>query len=258
MSGIVVSALKNSYKTSMIALFTDFGWSDPYVGQVHAMLVSKAPGIPIVDLFHSVPNFDIKAAAYLLPAYVSEFPDETIFLCIVDPGVGGARNPVVVRADNRWYVGPDNGLFAILQRRAKQFESYLIRWRPPQLSASFHGRDLFAPVAAQLAKGEIPAWQPSSLITADWPDDLPRVIYIDHYGNVITGLRAAGVPAQSRLRVGKRVYANAGVFADVPRGHGFWYANSNGLVEVAVREGSAARKFGIRLGATVTIIKKKK
>jgi S-adenosylmethionine hydrolase len=242
----------------MIALFTDFGWNDPYVGQVHAVLAGKAPGIPVIDLFHAVPNFDICAGAYLLPHYAKEFPSETVFVCVVDPGVGGARAPLVVRADKRWYVGPDNGLFSILQRRSKKFESYALRWRPRSLSASFHGRDLFAPVAAQLAKGKHPAWKATSLGDPGWPDDLSRVIYIDHYGNAITGLRAEKLSRGSRLRVGKHVYANARVFSEVPRGRGFWYENSNGLVELAIREDSVARRSGIRLGMKVKLISNKK
>src|SRR5205085_2477038 len=136
--------------SSMIVLFTDYGVGDPYVGQLHAVLAREAPGIPVVDLFHGVPSFDVRAGAYLLPAYVREFPEDSVFLCVVDPGVGGERKPAMVRADGRWYVGPDNGLLSILAARAGSVESYAIAWRPPGLSASFHGRDLFAPVAARL------------------------------------------------------------------------------------------------------------
>jgi len=235
----------------VIALFTDFGLSDPYVGQLHAVLAREAPGIPVIDLFHAAPDFDARAAAYLLPAYTAGFPAGTVFICVVDPGVGGARAPVVVKADERWYVGPDNGLFSILARRAGRVESYVIRWRPAALSASFHGRDLFAPVAACLARGETPAWKASALTMPDWPDDLAQIVYIDHYGNAITGLRGETVHTERRLRVGKRTFAYARVFAEAPRGRGFWYVNSNGLVELAVREDNAARRLGLRVGMRV-------
>src|SRR5882757_10859172 len=137
----------------MIALFTDFGLSGPYTGQMVAVLQQTAPGVPVIQLFADAPAGNPKAAAYLLAAYAAWFPPGTVFLCVVDPGVGGARAPLMIDADGRWYVGPDNGLFELLLRRAKSAQTRAITWRPEKLSASFHGRDLFAPAAAQLAKG---------------------------------------------------------------------------------------------------------
>src|SRR5581483_10791489 len=138
----------------MIALYTDFGVADPYVGQVHAVLAQAAPGVAVIDLLHAVPNFDIRAGAYLLPALGAELPADTIFVCVVDPGVGSERRALIVRADGRTYVGPDNGLLHVVWQRARSRECRAIDWRPARLSASFHGRDLFAPVAARLACGE--------------------------------------------------------------------------------------------------------
>ena len=140
----------------MIVLFTDFGLAGPYVGQMRAVLHARAPDAPVVNLFADAPRFEPKLAAYLLAAYVEEFPAGTVFLAVVDPGVGGARAPAIVEADGRWFVGPENGLFAILARRADAFRWWRITWTPARLSASFHGRDLFAPVAAMLASGEPP------------------------------------------------------------------------------------------------------
>lgn len=237
----------------MIALFTDFGLSDPYVGQLHAVFAHHAPGVPVIDLFHAAPKFDSCAAAYLLSAYTRGFPADTVFVCIVDPGVGGARLPVAVRADERWYVGPDNGLFSILTRRAEHVESYAIRWRPTALSASFHGRDLFAPIAARLARGETPEWDVAALTVPDWPEDLAQIIHIDHYGNALTGLRGELIPIDRQLCVGDHIFAYARVFADAPPGQGFWYVNSNGLVEFAVREDDAAHRLGLRLGMEVRV-----
>ncbi|OGI51846.1 MAG: hypothetical protein A3B81_01465 [Candidatus Muproteobacteria bacterium RIFCSPHIGHO2_02_FULL_65_16] len=234
----------------MIALFTDFGLVDPYVGQMHAALARAAPGIPVIDLFHAVPDFDIRAGAYLLPAYVNEFPEGTVFVCVVDPGVGGARRPVLVQADGRRYVGPDNGLFHILARRAGAHECREILWRPEKLSASFHGRDLFAPAAARLACGEAPESAPTTLTApeGEWPDDLPVVIYIDHYGNAVTGLRAEKIGPDATLKTGRRAVKYARVFDAVAPGKAFWYENANGLVEIAVNQGSAARALGLKLG----------
>ena len=193
------------YDDAMIALFTDFGLHDPYVGQLHAVLAQQAPGVPVINLFHAAPNYDIRAAAYLLPAYTALFPPETIFVCVVDPGVGGARRALMVRADGCWYIGPDNGLFHILARRAHELDCREILWRPPQLSASFHGRDLFTPVAAMLARAEPPASRPAVLTPppGDWPDDLTRILYIDHCGNAVTGIRGDRLNRDNVILAGK-------------------------------------------------------
>lgn len=240
----------------MIVLYTDFGASDPYVGQLHAVLAREAPGVRVIDLLHTVPEFDVRAGAYLLPALAARFPPGTVFLGVVDPGVGGARHPVIVHADGRWYVGPDNGLFHLVARRASRVETRLITWRPERLSASFHGRDLFAPVAARLATGAWPGSLPTTLTppAGDWPDDLAAVIYVDHYGNAMTGLRATVLERNARLRINDRELHHAPVFASVGPGVGFWYENSVGLVEIAVNRANAARTLGLQLGDPVQVI----
>jgi len=240
----------------LIALYTDFGAADPYVGQLHAVLAREAPNVRAVDLLHAVPNFDIRAGAYLLPALAAQLPEGTVFLAVVDPGVGGARRAVVVNADGRWYVGPDNGLFHVVARRAAKHECRLIDWRPADLSASFHGRDLFAPVAARIAIGN-PVPATVAALTpppGDWPDDLPAIVYIDHYGNAMTGLRAANVDHRAALAVAGRQLQYGEVFSAVTPGMPFWYANSIGLVEVAVNKGSAAEVLGLQVGADVSVL----
>jgi S-adenosylmethionine hydrolase len=239
----------------MIALFTDFGLRGPYIGQIHAVLAEQAPGIPVIDLFHSVPNFDIRAGAYLLPAYTQFFPAGTVFLCIVDPGVGGVRRSVFVEADGCRYVGPDNGLFHILVRRAARTDCWLIRWRPPRLSATFHARDLFAPVTAMLARGETPDAASCTLTppSGSWPDDLPQILYFDHYGNAITGIRAACVSRGTKIRIRRHVLDYARRFSEVSPGRAFWYENANGLVEIAVNRGRADQTLGLSMGETVVI-----
>ena len=131
----------------MIVLFTDFGLEGPYTGQVRAVLYRTAPQVPVVDLFADAPAGRPKPAAYLLAAYGVWFPPGTVLLAVVDPGVGGPRAPVIVEAEGRWYVGPDNGLFELVTRRARTARTWEVFWRPETLSASFHGRDLFAPVS---------------------------------------------------------------------------------------------------------------
>ncbi len=239
----------------MIALFTDFGLHDPYVGQLHAVLAQAAPGVPVIDLFHAVPSYDIRAAAYLLPAYTALFPPETVFVCVVDPGVGSPRRAAMLRVGANWYVGPDNGLFHVLARRSQTAECHEILWRPAALSASFHARDLFAPVAAMLAADEMPLSRPTTLTPppGEWPEDLARIAYIDRYGNAITGLRSGRVSHSATIRAGGQPLRYARTFSDAPSGAGFWYDNANGLVEIAVANGSAARNLGLDVGDRVLI-----
>jgi S-adenosyl-L-methionine hydrolase (adenosine-forming) len=240
----------------LIALYTDFGLADPYVGQLHAVLAQRAPGVPVVDLFHHAPSFDIRAAAYLLPAYARELPVGSIIVGVVDPGVGGPRHALLVRADARWYVGPDNGLFELVARRARRLEVHRIDWQPDRLSASFHGRDLFAPAAAVLAREELPAASPARLTPLEppWPDDLARICHLDHYGNAITGMRAASMPARSAIRIAGHTLAPARVFSEMPPGQALWYENANGLVEIAVNRGDAAGILGLAVGMSFEVL----
>ncbi len=240
----------------MIVLFTDFGLDGPYVGQMKAVLYRKAPNVPVVDLFADVPGFDAPAAGYLLAAYVDEFPHGSVFLCVVDPGVGGDRRAALVKAAGRWFVGPDNGLFNTLVCRTSNVRWWDIVWRPARLSSSFHGRDLFAPVAAGLALGELPPvaeQQVSARVPADWPHDLGRIVYIDRYGNAMTGLRAVNIATGSVLEVNGQRLARANTFSDVPVGEGFWYENANGLAEIAINQGRAADTFQLTCGDTVVV-----
>ncbi|MEE9140720.1 MAG: SAM-dependent chlorinase/fluorinase [Alphaproteobacteria bacterium] len=240
----------------MIVLFTDFGLEGPYVGQMTAVLAREAPGKTVVSLFADAPAFDPQASAYLLAAYAPEFPLGTVFLCVVDPGVGGAREPLALEADGRWYVGPDNGLLAIAARRAGDARWWRITWRPERLSASFHGRDLFAPVAARLARGEAPPGEelPGPVGPgADWPDDLPRIVYVDHFGNAMTGLRAGTLAEGTELEAAGRRLGRARTFSDQPAGAAFWYENANGLAEIAVTRGRADRELGLAVGAPVVV-----
>lgn len=240
----------------MIILFTDFGIHDPYVGQMHTALAQHAPGIPVIDLCHNVANFDIKAGAYLLAALVRQMPPKSVCIGVVDPGVGGRRDAIMVHGDGRWWVGPDNGLFAIVMRRARDVTSYRIDWRPVTLSNSFHGRDLFAPVAAMLAQGRLPEPAPdhSPMDTQHWPDDWAAVIYVDHYGNAITGLRATNIDIETVLELGNTPIHYARTFSEASPGQPFWYVNAFGLLEVAMNRDSVALQLGIDCGDTVRLV----
>jgi len=241
----------------MIVLFSDFGLTGPYTGQVKAVLAREAPGVPVIDLFADAPAFDPQMSAYLLAAYTGEFPAGSVFICVVDPGVGTDRRPLVVVADGRWFVGPDNALFELVRRRAKTVRVWAIDWRPARLSASFHGRDLFAPVAARLARGEPVTGTPldaMAIARPDWPNELARIVYVDAYGNAMTGVRAASLPDGASLIAGGRAVRRGRTFADVPPGEALWYENSNGLAEIAVNCGRADQDFGLSVGASVEVL----
>lgn len=239
----------------MLVLFTDFGASGPYVGQMKAVLAREAPGVPIIDLLHEAPAFDPRAAAYLLGALASSFPTGAVFVCVVDPGVGTERRALALQADGRWYVGPDNGLLDIVAARSAHAQWWHLTWRPERLSATFHGRDLFAPVAARLTRGEPPPGEPcpSPAAARRWPLDLPEVVYVDPYGNAATGLRASIVGAEVVLRANDRCFFPVTTFGDAPAGTAIWYENSSGLAELAISSGSAAASCRLAIGTPVAV-----
>jgi len=243
----------------MIVLYTDFGPDGIYVAQVKAVLLEAlGRAEPILDLTHSVPAFDVAAGAHLLAALQARFPRGTVFFAVVDPGVGTNRDAAVVQADGKWYVGPDNGLISVTAARAAEVRTWRIAWRPDALSVSFHGRDLFAPVAAWLANGALPdeRLEPTPELEVRLSaDDYPRVVYVDHYGNVLSGLRARSISESVALDVGQRRIEHSRVFADSPPGAVFWYENSIGLVEIAANRGSAAALLGVRVGDTIGLLR---
>lgn len=239
----------------MLVLFTDYGWHDPYVGQLKAILAGRAPQVPVIDLLHAVPDFNAHAGAQLLDALARGFPPGAVFLCVVDPGVGGPREAVVVEADGRWFVGPDNGLLSIVAARATQSRTWRIHWRPADLGATFHGRDLFAPVAAEIAAGRFPGdWLTSGPLEVQFDaTDLPRVIYIDHYGNAWTGIRGGLADAGGGVEVKGQSLAWRRTFFEAGKGEAFWYVNSVGLVEIAANRASAAQALGLKVGDPVRL-----
>ena len=244
----------------MIVLFTDFGFNGPYVGQMKSVLAQLSPGTPVIDLMHDAPSFDAEASAYLLASLVDEFPENTVFICVVDPGVGGSRKPVVVNVDQQWFVGPDNGLFngVVLQAQdPHQVKWWCIDWMPKRLTSSFHGRDLFAPVAAMLANGEPVPGERLLLEKKEkiqWPADLAKIIYIDHFGNAFTGIRGSALTNNQTIVVNGNRFGWARTFSDVNLDEGFWYVNSNGLVEIAVNQGRANLQFNLGVGDEVHIV----
>ncbi|GEO80476.1 SAM hydrolase/SAM-dependent halogenase family protein [Pararhodospirillum oryzae] len=241
----------------MIGLMTDFGSGGLYMGQMHVRLAVDAPGIPCVDLITDLPPFQPLLAAALIPAYAASLPPESVVIAVVDPGVGGARDAIVLRAGGRWYVGPDNGIFALVLRRSTERAA----WRlpvPETASPSFHGRDVFAPAAAALAQGSLPGGaipvDPARLDRPDLPDDPPWVVYIDAYGNAITGVRADRLPAGATLHVRGQVVTRARTFGDVRRGEALFYRNANDMIEIAVNQGRADQTLSLEPGTVLQVI----
>ncbi len=241
----------------MIVIFTDFG-PGPYTAQMRAVLARDAPSERVIELMDDAPRFSPRPAAYLLAAFARVFPQDAVFLCVVDPGVGSDRPAVVAEAGGQRFVGPGNGLFEIVLRRSVTARLWEVAWRPEApLSASFHGRDLFAPVAARLATGAkvTPgSATPDATRRPDWPDELAEIVYLDSYGNAMTGIRAIAVRPDTRIEVAGHTLARAGTFSAVEPGEPFWYENSNGLVEVAANRASAAATLGLKIGDKVTVV----
>ncbi|MDF9391579.1 MULTISPECIES: SAM hydrolase/SAM-dependent halogenase family protein [Methylococcus] len=232
----------------MILLFTDFGPAGPYLGQVEAVLRLNAPGVDVIHLVSDAPA--PLPAGYLLAALCRQFPQGSVFLCVVDPGVGSDREALALEADGRWFVGPNNGLLNTIAVQAQTRRWLRIDWRPPILSASFHGRDLFAPIAARIARRDF-SWEHRVVAGPEltlWPADRASIIYCDHYGNALTGLRYRPEFAGRMLRVNDRYVRHAEVFCAVERGAALWYRNSLDLVEVAVNRGRADQILGLAIG----------
>jgi S-adenosylmethionine hydrolase len=240
-----------------IALLTDFGVG-PYTGQMQLRLTTLAPEVPSVLLISDLPAFRPDLAAYLLPGLARGMPSPTVYACVVDPGVGTARDLLLMRCERDWWLAPDNGLLIPVLRRCPRSQLYRLRWRPPRLSASFHGRDLFVPVAAKLAAtGERPDSEPiddvSRLAGSDWPSTSAVVCYVDAFGNLITGLDADDLGADAEVGVGGRWLRRARTFAEVRPGEAFWYRNAFDLVEIAVNLGRADEALGRGLGSPVAV-----
>ncbi|MDQ6951205.1 MAG: SAM-dependent chlorinase/fluorinase [Mariprofundales bacterium] len=238
----------------MLILFSDFGTGSPYAGQMEVVCAQAAPDVSRVVLTHDAPLADPRAAGVLLAGLISTMPERAVFLCVVDPGVGMDRRPLIVQQGKRWFVGPDNGL--LVEAAGANAAWFQIDWRPQHLSATFHGRDLFAPVAAGLAQGRMPAVTPiDDPVGLAVEPCLDRVIFIDRFGNLISGIQASAVDAATDVAVAGHTIAHGRCFGEAAPGSLFWYANSMGLVAVAGNGVSAAELLGVTLGATMQMTK---
>jgi S-adenosyl-L-methionine hydrolase (adenosine-forming) len=243
---------------NLVTLLTDFGTSDSYVAEVKAALLRAAPAATLVDVTHSVPPGDVRAGAYLLGRIWHRFPSGTVHLAVVDPGVGTDRAALAIAAHGHFFVGPDNGLFTPVLRDA---EVQVVALPTPEAaSPTFHGRDIFAPAAAAIGAGA-PLTQvgepftgiPQRLVSSEPHHEgksvVGQVVYVDRFGTLITNLTPDLVPPYAVIEVeGLEVGPLRRTFGDVPTGGLVAYLGSGGQVEIAVRDGSAARRLGIGVG----------
>lgn len=253
-----------------LVLLTDFGGNDWFVGVLKGVMATLAPKAAILDLSHDIPPGDIRAGAFNLWAAFRYFPKGSIFVAVVDPGVGGSRDPLLVTANGRFFLGPDNGLLSWATAGDPGRTIRILsnpKYRMPEVSGTFHGRDVFAPAAAHLSRGVKPAAfgkaKPAlvELPEMAWtlqPEGLAgEVIHIDRFGNAITsipgsdlGRIAQGAKAAS---IGRRNFPIKSFYAEVPEGQPLCLVGSTGLVELAINGGDAAKSFRIRRGDRVRI-----
>jgi S-adenosylmethionine hydrolase len=258
----------------IVTLTTDFGLLDPFVGIVKGIILGLAPQATLVDLTHQVPPGDILSAALALDAAVDYFPAGTIHLAVVDPGVGGPRKPLAVAIDRGFMVGPDNGVFsAVLARHPMRRAVALTaeRYHLKPTSHTFHGRDIFAPAAGQLAHG-LPLQELGEAISHLQMIDLPQpletadgleahVLHVDHFGNMVTDLtferlcawRGGGHERLSIVAGGSAIRGLSTTFSDVAPAGLVAYFGGSGRLEIGVRNGSAAARLGLRIGAVVHV-----
>ncbi|HSV73979.1 MAG TPA: SAM-dependent chlorinase/fluorinase [Chthonomonadales bacterium] len=250
----------------LVALLTDFGTADTFVGAMKAVILGIAPDAMLVDIVHDVPAQDVGYGALALESCYRDFPSGTVFLCVVDPEVGTDRGLIAVEAGPWRFVAPDNGLLTPVLTgepvvRSVRIESAAHRRR--SVSATFHGRDILAPAAAHLAAGmPVEALGPPATPRLLAPDEpvrrgaalVGRVVAVDRFGNLVTNVRAHAIAPGAVVRLPGGVLAPLRrTYADVPRGEAVAYVGSTGRLEIGVRDGSAAGVFDVARGAEVMV-----
>lgn len=260
--------MTSSVRPPTIALLTDFGTRDWYVACVKGVILTICPRARLVDVTHEVPPFNMVAGAFILAQAASWFPQGTIFVCVVDPGVGTARRVLAAQADGRLFVGPDNGLLSLVLGRATRprvvHATNRAYWLP-QVSHTFHGRDIMGPVGAHLAHG-VPLSRLGRPAASFHPLPVPSlrraanrvtgsVIYIDHFGNLMTNLPSSLLVRQrhARLAYQSRRCPVVPSYGAGKAGALVAVAGSTGYIELAVRNGSAAARCRARVGERVAL-----
>ncbi len=262
----------------IVALLTDFGGGDGDVGVMKGVIAGITPEVLIIDITHDVAPQNVASAAWILACSYRYFPAGTVFVCVIDPGVGSSRGAIALHAGDWFFVGPDNGLFSyVLNEQAAHGVVELANpaYRLPQVSSTFHGRDIFAPAGAHLAgkAGEVfprlgSALQPETLITLSGTGAKrsgtrieAHILHVDNFGNLITSIPLSMIPELFTAEhaevtfpaTGTRVDQRRRFFADGEEdGQPFLYGDSSGYLGIAVRNGNAARTLGIGYGAPIT------
>jgi S-adenosylmethionine hydrolase len=253
---------------SLITLTTDFGHADWFVGTTKGVILSIAPDTTIIDICHGAPPGDIRAAAFALAAAYKYFPQNTIHVAVVDPSVGGGRAALAVQTARYFFVGPDNGVLSMALENEKILAVHRLenaQYFLSPVSATFHGRDVFAPVAAHLARNlesladmgpKQETYQKCPLPQHNQDGLLLRgsVAYIDRFGNAITDISndAAGAAYQI-VWCSKAAFPLKPCYTAMPVGHGVAVRGSSGFVEIAINRGNAAERFNLKVGDTVTV-----
>jgi S-adenosyl-L-methionine hydrolase (adenosine-forming) len=256
---------------NLITLTTDFGTQDWFVGTMKGVILNRCPRAVIVDITHEIPAGDIRAGAFALMASHRFFPKGTVHVAVVDPGVGSARHGIAVQTANYFFVGPDNGVlsFALAKEKIKtirRLENERLFLRP--VSRTFHGRDIFAPVAARLCRGfpihELGPLQ-KDFVRLPWHELRMRrqeiegeVVHIDRFGNLVTNVEEKCLRdvfiERCRLDIGRRRNIRLAThYQAVPGGEAVALVGSSGLLEIAVNGGSAAQQLGLKIGSTFRI-----
>lgn len=244
----------------IVTLLTDFGLADSYVAEMKAAILSETTDIRLADISHEVPPGDLRSAQYLLGRAWRRFPVGTVHVAVVDPGVGSARRAMAIHHNGHFFVGPDNGVFTAMLDGSELAELRI----PRDASPTFQGRDVFAPAAARLAEGEpFKVVGPTLTNPVRLPPPTPRrhdgvvegeVIYVDRFGTLIANVPGDWAQGATAIEVGGRIVgALRRTFADAESGGTVAFIGSGGLLEIAVRDGSAVRKLGVGVGAEVRV-----
>ncbi|MEO8596039.1 MAG: SAM-dependent chlorinase/fluorinase [Candidatus Solibacter sp.] len=255
----------------IVTLTTDFGLTDHYAGTMKGVILGLCPKAQIIDISHGITPYDIGEAAYTIAQAWRYFPPKTVHVVVVDPGVGSARRPLLVEAAGHRFVGPDNGVFSMIYSASPCKVRHLTnpRFFLQQVSRTFHGRDLFAPVAAHLAAGAPPARMGKLVqdyVQGDFVHPLPagkgkwnaRILKIDLFGNVTTNLRAADFPDLAdhkfRLSAGPvKITTLAQSYATAAPGAPLLILGSSGYYEISINQGDAAKALKLQPGARLAL-----
>lgn len=250
-----------------LTILTDFGTRDGFVGAMKGVIAAIAPAVPIDDVGHDLERGDVSGAMWTFARYWRRYPEGTVHLVVVDPGVGTERRALAATLQGRHVVAPDNGVVTLALEATRRPAIVEIRnpsYVQPGGSATFHGRDVFAPAAAHLAAGvpldelgprvENPVTLPVPEPVASGEEAEGEVVYVDRFGNAFTNIPGGWVGEGARVRVRGRVLPLRRTYGEAAPGEPLAVVNSDGLVEVAVRDGSAAESLGAAVGDPVRVL----